>query len=104
MAETIIMSPTTFAKLPADIQGMIEELGLWYQNEAIKMDTSEIDRAMQFSTKENHTVTNLTSAEIQAWKDAALAIHEQWIANMEKQGKPAREIYNEIKALIAAIK
>jgi TRAP-type C4-dicarboxylate transport system substrate-binding protein len=98
--DQLIMNKDKWNKLPADIQKIIEEASAWYQEEAIKMDMSEIQKAVNVCKDAKHIFTYLTPQELKAWHEAAVPIHQQWIADNEAKGKPAKAIYEEYKKLI----
>jgi TRAP-type transport system periplasmic protein len=98
--DQLIMNKDKWNKLPADIQKIVEEASAWYQEETIKMDMAEIQKAMNVCKEAKHTITYLTVQELKAWHDAAVPIHQQWIADNEAKGKPAKAIYEEYKKLI----
>lgn len=98
--DQLIINKDKWSKLPADIQKIFEEEGAWYQEETIKMDMGEIQKAVNVCKEAKHTITYLTPAELKMWHDAAVPIHQQWIADNEAKGKPAKAIYEEYKKLI----
>jgi TRAP-type C4-dicarboxylate transport system substrate-binding protein len=98
--DQLIMNKDKWNKLPADIQKIFEEESAWYQEETIKMDMAEIQKAMTMVKDAKHTITYLTPEELKLWADAAAPVHQAWIADNEAKGKPAKAIYEEMKKLI----
>lgn len=97
---SLIMNPATFNKLPSDIQKIFEETSAWLSQELIRVDKIEIEAAMNKAKELDHTFVYLTPEEIELWSDAAIPLHQQWIAEMEAEGKPAKAIYDEARRLI----
>jgi TRAP-type C4-dicarboxylate transport system substrate-binding protein len=102
--DQLIMNKDKWNKLPADIQKIFEEESAWYQEETIKMDMAEIQKAMTMVKDAKHTITYLTPEELKLWADAAAPVHQAWIADNEAKGKPAKAIYEEMKKLIQQYK
>jgi len=97
----IFMKQSFFDGLPADIQKIITDAAVVYQEEILKVDRDvEIGRAMAEVRKLNQTVTYLKPDQIKLWMDVAAPVHEDWIKEYEAKGKPARMIYNKVKDLI----
>jgi TRAP-type C4-dicarboxylate transport system substrate-binding protein len=98
--DQIIVNKDKWAQLPADIQKIFEEASAWYQEETIKMDMAEIQKAMNVAKDAKHTISYLTPEELKMWADAAAPVHQEWIADNEAKGRPAKAIYEEVKKLI----
>ncbi len=98
--DQLIINKDKWNKLPADVQKVFEEASAWYQEEAIRMDMSEIQKAVNVCKEAKHTITYLTPEELRMWHDAAVPVHQQWIADNEAKGKPAKAIYDEYKKLL----
>jgi TRAP-type C4-dicarboxylate transport system substrate-binding protein len=86
--------------LTPDLQKIIEDATRWRMDEIIKFDIGEINRIIDFYKKQNHTFTYLTPQELQLWQEAAKPIHDQWIAEQEAKGLPAKAVYEEARQLI----
>jgi TRAP-type C4-dicarboxylate transport system substrate-binding protein len=96
-----VANPNSWKKIPPDIQKMIKDA--YYELCLIggyKMDYNEIAKYTAQATEWGHTITTLTPEEIKVWQDAAVPLHDAWLADLEAHG-PAKEIYNEAKRLIA---
>jgi TRAP-type C4-dicarboxylate transport system substrate-binding protein len=102
--DQIIVNKDKWAQLPADIQKIFEEASAWYQEETIKMDMAEIQKAMNVAKDANHTISYLTSEELKMWADAATPVHQEWIADNEAKGRQVKAIYEEVKKLILQYK
>ena len=86
---------------PADIQDIFIDLAPFIEEESIKWDIGIIETAKQFATELGHPIYSLTDAEHQQWRDAVQYYHDEWIAETEAEGLPAREVYEGAKKLIA---
>lgn len=102
--DQLVMNKEKWAQLPADIQKIFEEASAWYQEETIKMDMAEIQKAMNTVREAKHTITYLTPEELKMWADVAAPVHQEWILENEAKGRPAKAIYEEIKRLIQQYK
>lgn len=97
----VIMNLKVWNKLPADIQKIFEELNK--ETKKINFASScrqELD-AMKKAEEMGHEFIVNTPEEIAAWAKKARPLHDEWIEKNEAKGLPAREIYGEIKRLIA---
>ena len=95
-----IMNKDKWESLPEDLQQVIIEAGEWQQEAILESDISEIQRLIGVSEDAGDTFSYLTEEEIQQWKDVAKVAHEEWIAENEAKGLPAREVYDELLRLI----
>ena len=102
--DQLIINKDKWNKLPAGIQKIFEEESAWYQEETIKMDMTEIQKAMNVAKDAKHTISYLTAEELKMWADAAAPVHQEWITDNEAKGKPAKAIYEEMKKLIQQYK
>jgi TRAP-type C4-dicarboxylate transport system substrate-binding protein len=97
-----IMNRDSFEQLPADLQKIFldtQDEWMWYSlNED---DPATIAAGEAYAKELGNEVYYMTEAEQQAWVDFAQPIHEQWIADREKEGYDnARDIYNDMMDLI----
>jgi TRAP-type transport system periplasmic protein len=102
--DQVIMSKAKWDSMPADIQKIITDASAWYTDEAVKMDMTEIQKALKVATDAKNTITYLTPAEIKVWSDAAAPVHQEWIKDMESKGKQVAPLYEEAKKLIQTAK
>ena len=98
------MNKNTWNKLPPVTRRAIMDLKPWIEQEFIelfdKMDKEAENKARKMGDK----VIDLTPEEVEIWKKVAQPVHEQWIQEMEAQGKPGKAVYEEIKRLISMYK
>jgi TRAP-type C4-dicarboxylate transport system substrate-binding protein len=98
--DQIILNRDKWNKLPADVQKIFEEESAWYQEEAVKLDMGEVQKAMNVVKEAKHTITYLAPEELRMWAEAAAPVHQAWIADYEGKGKPARAIFEEYRRLV----
>ncbi|MBN1256017.1 MAG: TRAP transporter substrate-binding protein DctP [Deltaproteobacteria bacterium] len=96
----MIMNKKKFASLPPDLQKVVSEVLAEYSEvyvkEALKCDKANV----KVVKKAGIDIYKLSKAETAKIKAKALPIWEKYIADMEKQGLPGREVANEfVKAL-----
>ncbi len=95
-----IMNKDSWNKLPPDLQEVLIEAGQWQDEEIIAEDEKQIQIGVDAAKAANHSFTNLTEDDLKAWRDAASVAHEQYIAEFEAKGLPARAVYNRMIELI----
>lgn len=102
--DQLIVNKEKWSKLPEDLKKIFEEESAWYQEEGVKLDMGEIQKAMKVVKDAKHTITYLTPAEVKTWSDAAAPVHQKWIEENEAKGKPAKAIFEELKILVKKYK
>lgn len=96
-----IMNRDSFDALPDDIQEIILESALEWNELSLQDSVNTAIEGRAYAIEIGHVVVDLTPAEVQLWLDLALPIHEQWIADCEAAGfDNAREIYDYMMELI----
>ena len=106
-AQTIgwIMNRDSFDELPGDIQDIILESALEFNEPSLEDSVNTGIEGRAYAESIGHEVVDLTPAEIQLWYDLAKPIHEQWIAESEAAGfANARTIYNDMMAMVEEYK
>ena len=59
-----------------------------------ELNNMDLEQSLGFCYDNDHTMTELTPAEIQVWYDLVKQpIHEEWIKDCENKGLPGREVY-----------
>jgi TRAP-type C4-dicarboxylate transport system substrate-binding protein len=87
--------------LPLDIQEIFIDLGSFIEEKSIEWDVGVVETAHQFAREMGHPIYSLTTAEHKAWEEAVQSYHDEWIAETEAKGLPARKVYEGAKKLIA---
>jgi TRAP-type C4-dicarboxylate transport system substrate-binding protein len=89
-------------KLPPDVQKMIDGEFHDLAIEGIRDIQSQLtQKAIDQVKADGHTIIYPTEEEVKLWQDALIPFHQQWIANLEAKGLPAKAVYDEAKRLIA---
>lgn len=100
-----IMNRDSFAALPSDIQDIILESALEWNEVSLQDSVNTAIEGRAYAESLGHEVVDLTPAEVQLWYDLAKPVHEKWIADSEAAGfDNAREIYDYMMELIAEYK
>jgi TRAP-type C4-dicarboxylate transport system substrate-binding protein len=95
-----MMNNDSWNSLPPDLQKLMLDTGQWFRSALVESNKGDIQRGIDDAKEMGHTFVQLTPAEIKAWSDIGIPVHELWIAENESKG-PARAIYEEIQKLIA---
>jgi len=96
-----IMNRDSFAALPSDIQQIILDSALEFNEPSLQDSINTAIEGRAYAESIGHEVVDLSPAEIQLWYDLAKPIHEKWIANCEAAGfDNARTIYNDMMAMV----
>ena len=98
----LAMNEKSYGNLPADLRAMVDELGS--RDNAIQMSTLTWDDFPVFT--EYMKKINIESVPLSAEADARMRqaadkVIEAKIADLEKKGLPAREVFGKMKALSA---
>ena len=94
------MNEKSWNKLPPEAKKAFIDLKDWIQQEMIKTDLKLIDQGRENARHMGHEIIQCTKEEIKAWADITKPIRDQWIAETEKKGLPARDLYDEVQRLI----
>lgn len=87
-------------ELPAEYQKIILDVAAYIQEEAVKGIQEEEAHAMKVAEDLGQEFIYLTPAEVQKWEDLVQPIYEDWIAETEARGWPAREVFEATKKII----
>ena len=100
-----IMNRDSFAALPDDIQEIILDSALEWNEPSLEDSVNTAAEGRAYAIEIGHVVVDLTPAEQQLWLDLAKPIHEKWIADSEAAGfANARTIYNDMMQMIEEYK
>jgi TRAP-type C4-dicarboxylate transport system substrate-binding protein len=91
-----VMNKEKFHSLPLEMQGAMKELRPWLTQNMVAVDSAEKALGLQVFLGSGGTLYNLTPEEEQEWLDAAVPMHEQWIAEMDAKGLPGQKVYDEV--------
>jgi TRAP-type C4-dicarboxylate transport system substrate-binding protein len=101
-----IMNKDSFNELPPDLQKIFLDTQMeWMWYSLNEDDPATLAAGEQLAKDIGNEVYYMTEEEQQVWVDFALPIHEEWIAEREKEGYTrAREIYNDMIQMVATYK
>jgi TRAP-type C4-dicarboxylate transport system substrate-binding protein len=98
----VIVNKDFFNGLPDDLQDILVESGDKWLEFQTSWDNVSMENAM--AMVEGHTMTYLTPAQIEVWRDLVqAAIHDEWIADCEAAGLPGQELYDRTLEIIAEL-
>ena len=101
LGQGAIMNKDVWEKLPPDIQKIIDELEPWVTAKTIESEHAESAEAQRVMKGLGHTMIKLTPDELKKWYEGAKPVQEEWLAEGEKKGLPAKAVFDEAKKLIA---
>ena len=67
----------------------------------LPIEYDEINKYTNQAIEEGHQITYLSLDEIKVWQEAAAPLQDEWLADLEAEGWPAREMFDEAQRLIA---
>ena len=98
--DAIIFNKERWNSLPPDLQKIVREAIEWRTATVLKDDYNEVEKAIEYAKKRGNTFYTPTPDEMKLWRDSAASLHETWIARYEKEGLPARKIFDKLTQLI----
>ncbi len=98
--QPLVVNPSTWDKLPADIKKIIEDLDEWYTNTRIGKEAGAEIAGLKATKEAGQTYYQLPPDEMQKWMAAAKPLHEEWIKDMESKGLPGRKVYDALQKAI----
>lgn len=97
---THVMNRKKFESLPPGVQQVFLDNVQWASEAMLEDELTRLPVYMSGPKNKGNTFYDLTFEETVKWREAFLPVHQQWIQNLEKQGKPARKIYEEANRLL----
>jgi TRAP-type C4-dicarboxylate transport system substrate-binding protein len=87
-----------------DIQKAFNEATAWRQQEMLKVDSGQIQAALNYCNTHKQVIYTPTAAEMTLWKASAKPLAEKWIADMDAKGLAGQAVYDEVQQLIKETK
>ena len=91
-----IMNQEVFDSLPADIQQIIEDLIPWFSQELTRAYKEAGAEGRDLSVEAGRTIYSPTPEELESWIQALEPLQEEWVAEREAAGLPARAMLDEM--------
>ena len=91
--EIIFMNMETWESLPGYVQDIIEDLRPETEARILELTAGSNAAGLQKAQDAGNTIVTLTPAQEDAWYQAALPIHQAYLADLDAQGLPATEVY-----------
>jgi TRAP-type C4-dicarboxylate transport system substrate-binding protein len=91
--EIIFMNLDTWNSLPSDVQDIIEDQRTWVEERILELTVGSNAAGHQKAIDQGNTIVTLTPEQEDAWYQAALQIHMDYVAELDAQGLPATEVY-----------
>lgn len=99
--DCFLVNKRVWDKLPQDLKEIIRDAVEW--RTAQRWDEFEAQLAIDYAKKHGHTFYRPSDTEMQKWYESAIPMHQEWIQNLEKDGLPAKEIYERAKRIIESV-
>ena len=93
------MNLDTWNSLSADAQQAFEDLNSRMTGMSWQLELDSDAEAVTVLEAEGHTFYTLTAEEEEAWYQVAYPVHQAYLAELDAQGLPATELYEEILRL-----
>jgi TRAP-type C4-dicarboxylate transport system substrate-binding protein len=97
--DAIIFNKERWNSIPPDLQKIIREAIQWRTATILKDDYNEVEKAIDYAKKRGNTFYTPTPDEMKLWRESAEPLHETWIARYEKEGLPARKVFEKLMQL-----
>ncbi len=98
----VVMNLKQWNKLPADLQKTINDLNPWALKESLRALQASIDMAKGAAKKMDHKIIVPTPEESNQWFELLKPMQEEWVAQGESKGLPARAVFDTANRLIRA--
>ena len=98
--DCMFFNKNTWDSLSPDIQKAIKEAVQWRTAEAIKFNVGEEERNIEYAKKRGNTFYTPNADEMRLWYEAAKPLHEIWVTKYEKEGLPARKIFDRLNQIV----
>lgn len=96
---THVINRKKFESLPRGVQKVLEDNVEWASEVMLKDELTRLSMYQSGPKKKGNIFYDLAPEETEQWRKAFLPIHEQWIKRLEKDGRPARKVYEEASRL-----
>jgi TRAP-type C4-dicarboxylate transport system substrate-binding protein len=97
-----LISQKSYDKLPPDLKKAIDQnAGIEYAKYIGKIWDGETAPAIEATRKAGNNVFELSPAEKERWKKAAQPAYDIWIAEMNKLGRPGKQMFDDLLAITA---
>jgi TRAP-type transport system periplasmic protein len=97
---TIVFNPTSWSRLPANVQAILSELEPYYTRLMITGVSRAESEVAREGRREGHVFVDLSADARAIWEENAQEARLAWLRKTEAMGKPARALYDELNRLI----
>lgn len=98
----LAMNKDKYESLPADLQKVIDDnSGMEFSVFAGSTQEAADGPARQLAVDRGNNIVTVSGADVQAWRDAAQPIYDEWVADMNSKGIDGQALIDEARALIA---
>jgi TRAP-type transport system periplasmic protein len=95
------MRMETWNSISPEDQKVIQELGVWASDQTAKILEGITGAATGACKQAGIEFISFSDADMAKLKATAQTIDEAWVNDMESKGFPARNLYNDVKAMVA---
>ena len=98
----LAMNKDKYESLPADLQKVIDDnSGMEFSVFAGSTQESADGPARKAAVDRGNNIVTVSGDDVQAWRDAAQPIYDEWVADMDAKGIDGQALIDEARALIA---
>ena len=97
---TYIFNKRKFSKLPKEVQQVFINNFEWATAANTEFEKTNLPGYMEGAKNKGSNFVELTAEETDQWRQVAKVLHKKWIAEKEKKGYPAQQMYDEALRLV----
>lgn len=99
----LAMNKDRYESLPEDLQKVIDDnSGLEFSIFAGGTQADADGPARQLAVDRGNTIVTVSGDDVQAWRDAAQPVYDEWVADMEGKGIDGQALIDEARSLMDA--
>jgi TRAP-type C4-dicarboxylate transport system substrate-binding protein len=100
---TMVMNPDVFNSLPPDIQKIFDDLDPWFVSGRQEAEIQSGVVAKEQAKELGQEFLELAPGELQKIMSSAIPLHDEWVAEREGMGLPARALIDYVKKRYAEL-
>jgi TRAP-type C4-dicarboxylate transport system substrate-binding protein len=102
--DCIIINKSTWDGLSPDLKKIIKDAVEVEVGEMMKADAMEEEKGIEYAKKRGNSIYYCNQDELKIWSDSAKPLHESWVDRLEKEGLPAKRVFDRWMQLVKEYK